>query len=256
MHVNIKYKTTQILQSRSMPRQYFLQTKESRQMIKDTWKVAGQGSGSLPQGHCIFVMRIKNKPLLKILETWRQFSTTIDPGNCLAFKLTTLNSMSFFFSFSAEVGKREQPPPDTHRACQELGGLKWTPRGIPQSSGAQRHPDIRQFTCSHAVHKPMLQGPATHICFVWKSPSCRPLSNQHPVLDLKETCCREQVADSRIVVLFAPLSLKSTFTSSVPLSEVTRKGVSLDECAITLSSKPHQWAGSENGITTGLIRDS
>ena len=58
-------------------------------MIKDTWKVAGQGAGSLPQGHCIFVMKTteKKKPLLKILETWRQFSTTIELGNFLALKL-------------------------------------------------------------------------------------------------------------------------------------------------------------------------
>lgn len=36
-------------------------------MMKDTWKVAGQGVGFLPQGHCIFVMRTikKKQPTIK-----------------------------------------------------------------------------------------------------------------------------------------------------------------------------------------------
>lgn len=63
MHVNIKYKTKQ-------PKSYSLEACQDRtfsadqspvKRIKDTWKVAGQGAGSLPQGHCIFVMRTTEK---------------------------------------------------------------------------------------------------------------------------------------------------------------------------------------------------
>lgn len=64
MHVNIKYKTKQ-------PKSYSLEACQDRifsadpkspvRMIKDTWKVAGQGAGSFPQGHCIFVMRTAEK---------------------------------------------------------------------------------------------------------------------------------------------------------------------------------------------------
>lgn len=66
MHVNItkiQNKTTQILWSRSMPRQsIFCRPKSPVKMIKDTWKVAGQRAGSLLPRKLHFVRRtIKKK---------------------------------------------------------------------------------------------------------------------------------------------------------------------------------------------------
>lgn len=70
MHVNItkiQNKTTQILRSRSMPRQsIFCRPKSPIKMIKDTWKVADQGAGSLPPRTLHFVRTIKKKkPTIK-----------------------------------------------------------------------------------------------------------------------------------------------------------------------------------------------
>lgn len=75
----------------------------------------------------MFVMRtIKKKTQLKILETWRQYSTTIDSGNFLALKLTALNSKSF----SSVSLLREEEGTASFRPCrahQELGGVEGTP---------------------------------------------------------------------------------------------------------------------------------
>lgn len=53
MHVNInkiQNKTTQILQSRSMPRQSICCRPQSPvKMMKDTWEVAGQGVSPFPK---------------------------------------------------------------------------------------------------------------------------------------------------------------------------------------------------------------
>lgn len=68
MHVNInkiQNKITQILQSRSMPRQYFLQTKESRLNDKGHLESGRPRAGSLPKGHCIFVMKTIKKKTIK-----------------------------------------------------------------------------------------------------------------------------------------------------------------------------------------------
>lgn len=108
-----------------MPRQNILcRPKSPVRMIKDTWKVAGQGAGSFPQGHCIFLMRTteKKNPLLKILGTWRQFSTTIEPGNFFSTQ-TALNSISFSsVSLRGERGMISFSPTGPTRSWERLRG--------------------------------------------------------------------------------------------------------------------------------------
>lgn len=117
MHVNIKYKTTQILQSRSMPRQPFLQAGEACQSKKGHLE-SGRPGGWVPSPRtlhfCHEIKKQQKAPQLGILETWRGVSTTIDPGRSLALRSTTLNSVSFAPAslLRGEEGKPGGAPPD------------------------------------------------------------------------------------------------------------------------------------------------